>query len=429
MGFTMTQRVVIVTLITILASLGLNCAIAAKPRVSVVAVKAQAAEKGSINGQFQLVADAPVSKALTVSYAVGGSAKGGKDYKKIKAKTTIRAGQSVAYVDVIPVADKKSEKPETVKLILKNGRNYLRGNARSASIQITDDPVPGTGSTSGTLYYASGTRAKTLDLATGAEKEVVRLSLDSSFQLGYGGGIFTDVETTGVSPEYVTVNLRQSTGPNLYTLLGSLGPFPLPGLQSGPVHPSPDGKLFSMRTRESAGLGEPYFNYVYVFDAALDIVFKLRDYYHPAWLGNDRLVVASGSNLYTVTVSASPVVTRIGPDGLGLPAEGTGLPMASPDGRSIAFTQGEAVWRINVDGSGLAQLTKPRLEVGWPSWSPDGSQLVVSRAPCQFFDNGSGLYPQGSTNRIYIISATATLQDLDTIRSVTSACGPVYWLP
>jgi Tol biopolymer transport system component len=166
-----------------------------------------------------------------------------------------------------------------------------------------------------------------------------------------------------------------------------------------------------------------------VFDTALNIVFKLRDYYHPTWLGNDRLVVASGSNLYTVTVATAPVVTRIGTEGLGLPAEGTSLPSASPDGRSVAFAQGDAVWRINVDGSGLMQLTKPRLDVGWPSWSPDGSRLIVSQAPCQFFDWGAGLYPTGRTDTFVIISATVTNQDLDTIRPVTYDCGPVYWLP
>jgi hypothetical protein len=300
------------------------------------------------------------------------------------------------------------------------------GNGSAGAGSGSDIPAS---SASGTLHWASGTRAKTLALATGNESDVMRLSLDSSFQLGYGGGIFTDVEKAGVSPEYVTINLRHSTGPNLYALIGRLGPFPLRGLQSGPVHPSPDGKLFSMRTRESAGLGEPTFSYVYVFNAALDIVFKLRDYYHPTWLGNDRLVVASGSNLYTVTVATSPVVTRIGPDGLGLPSEDTGLPSVSPDGRSIAFIQGEAVWRINLDGSGLAQLTRPKIDVGWPAWSPDGSRLIVSRAPCQFFDWGAGITGEGGSDRLYIVSTTAANQDLDAMRPVTSACGPVYWLP
>ncbi len=424
----MTQRIVIVTLLTILASLGLNCATAAKPRVSVVAVKAQAAEKNSINGQFQLVTDAPVSKALTVSYAVGGSAKGGKDYKKIKPRATIRAGQSVVNVDVIPVADKKAEKPETVKLTIKNGRNYLRGNARFASIQITDEPVSGrgggTGSASGTLYWANGFfTASSFNLATGEKKDVARFSLDSQGQLGYGGGLFTEVESTGILPEYITVNLRD-VAPNPYTLRSKLSTFPLNGFTNGPVQPSPDGRLFALATSESRGLGEERGLYVYVFDAALNIVFKLEGYQSRAWLGNDRVVVVRGSNLYTVTVTNSPVVTRIGPDGLGLPNEDVSQPSVSPDGTAVAYVQGDAIWRINVDGSGLMQLTKPYIGAEWPSWSPDGSSLVIT-TDCHV----GQLEVNSSYTPFHIISATQANQDRDAIRPITFACGPVYWLP
>jgi dipeptidyl aminopeptidase/acylaminoacyl peptidase len=241
---------------------------------------------------------------------------------------------------------------------------------------------------------------------------VASLSFDTQAQLGYGGGMFTEVEVTGLLPSQVKVNLRE-VAPNPYALRSTLGPFPLSGFVEGPVRPSPDGKLFTMHTSE----GDPKSPFVYVFNASLDIVFKLRDYYHPVWLGNDRLVVASGVNLYTVTVAASPVVTRIGPDGLGLPGEGTAVPSVSPDGRSIAFVQGEAVWRINVDGTGLARLTKASLGINWPSWSPDGSRLVTT-SRCT-----------SSQNNFVIISATETNQDRDAIRPVTYACGPVHWLP
>jgi Tol biopolymer transport system component len=44
----------------------------------------------------------------------------------------------------------------------------------------------------------------------------------------------------------------------------------------------------------------------------------------------------------------------------------------SPDGTRIALTMQDAVWVINADGGGLR-----RLKHGWyPSWSPDGRQLV-----------------------------------------------------
>ncbi len=417
----MKQRVVIVILLTALASLWLSCA-TAKPKVSVVAVKAQAAEKGSINGQFQLVADAPVSKPLTVSYALGGNAKMGKDYKKIKGKTSILAGQSVAYIDVIPVADKKAEKPETVKLVLKNGRNYLRGNARSASIQITDEPVPGAGgngSASGTLYMISARfDGVTLNLAAGTRQTTkhAEMSIDTQGQLGYGGGMFTDVEVIGGIPSYFTINLRD-VKPNPYVLRSKLGPFPLNGSVLGPIQPSPDGRLFAMYTSEGS------VPYVYVFDATLDIVFKLQGYTSRSWLGNDRIVVSKGSSLYTVTVAGFPVITRIGLEGLGLPNEPAEQPSVSPDGTSIAYLHGSAIWRINVDGTGLTQLTKSYYNVAWPSWSPDGSRLVVSTV-CTTF--GGGL-PSG--DEIIVISATETNQDLEKIPFVTSSCGSVYWLP
>ncbi len=276
----------------------------------------------------------------------------------------------------------------------------------------SNEEQPPPSSASGTLYWADGLSASTLDVASGQERNVASLSFDTQAQLGYGGGMFTEVEVTGLLPSQVKINLRE-VAPNPYALRSSLGPFPLSGFVLGPVRPSPDGKLFTMNTTE----GEPKSNFVYVFDASLDIVFKIKDYYHPVWLGNDRVVVARGASLYTLTMAASPIVTRIGVDGLGLPGQGIAVPSVSPDGRSIAFVQGEAVWRINVDGTELAQLTKPSSGINWPSWSPDGSRLVTTNR-CT-----------SSQNNFVIVSATATNQDRDAIRPTTYACGPVYWLP
>lgn len=288
----------------------------------------------------------------------------------------------------------------------------------------TDNGGGSSGSASGTLYWANGFfTASTFNLATGEKKDVARFSLDSQGQLGYGGGLFTEVESTGILPEYITVNLRD-VAPNPYTLRSKLRTFPLNGFTNGPVQPSPDGRLFALATSESRGLGEERGLYVYVFDAALNIVFKLEGYQSRAWLGNDRLVVVSGNNLYSVTVTNSPIVTRIGPNGLGLPNEGVKQPSVSPDGRSIAYVQGDAIWRINVDGSGLTQLTKPYIGAEWPSWSPDGSRLIIA-TDCHV----GQIEVNSSYTPFHIISATEANQDRDRIRPITFACGPVYWLP
>src|SRR4029078_5799585 len=48
----------------------------------------------------------------------------------------------------------------------------------------------------------------------------------------------------------------------------------------------------------------------------------------------------------------------------------------SPDGTHIAWTHGTDVWVMNRDGSGQRLLLASAQK---PTWSPDGSQLIVAR--------------------------------------------------
>jgi hypothetical protein len=60
-------------------------------------------------------------------------------------------------------------------------------------------------------------------------------------------------------------------------------------------------------------------------------------------------------------------------------------PNWSPDGRSIAFesaVDGDSeIYVIDVDGSGLRQITDNEIHDEGPSWSPDGQRIVFTSGP------------------------------------------------
>jgi WD40-like Beta Propeller Repeat len=302
----------------------------------------------------------------------------------------------------------------------------------------TPDPEPGQGELTGAWFYNGAGTGVRFDLVTHDETEV-ELNPNSTQAFGYGGGVISDVDEqvfTTANPDEYSVNLR-NLEPDPYSIKTTLQTFTLGiigGFVSGPIQPSPDATLFAMHTRESADLGEPYLDYVYVFDAALDVLFKLQGYLDPVWLGKDRLVVVAeegNEGLFSITVEASPTVTQIGDTGLGMPGSAPMRPSVSPDGNTIAYVQGDIIWRIGVDGSGLTQLTLADIGTTWPTWSPDGSQLTVIDADCPPVGGGIPGGPE-----VAILSATATNQDVLSAPRVTRkigapviTCGPVYWLP
>ena len=75
----------------------------------------------------------------------------------------------------------------------------------------------------------------------------------------------------------------------------------------------------------------------------------------------------------------------------------------SPDGRRLVFWRDRegmgdmAVFVVNVDGSGLRQLTEWDMRAGDPDWSPDGKLIVFGTHPLSNFD-------QAGHSELYTIS-------------------------
>ena len=98
-------------------------------------------EAGANPGEFLISCSGGASSALTVRYALGGTATNGSDYQALSGTVTIPAGATSAVVRVIPIDDRAVELPEIVTLTLAAGAGYGIGLPGSAVVTIADNDV------------------------------------------------------------------------------------------------------------------------------------------------------------------------------------------------------------------------------------------------------------------------------------------------
>jgi hypothetical protein len=109
--------------------------------ITVSAVDPLAIEAGLDRGVVRLTRTGSTNSALTVDYAVGGTAIGGIDYTALSGRAVIQAGAGFTDVAVVPLSDTIREAEETVILTLTPPVGpYTIGTPGAAAVTITDGP-------------------------------------------------------------------------------------------------------------------------------------------------------------------------------------------------------------------------------------------------------------------------------------------------
>jgi hypothetical protein len=110
----------------------------ALPVVTVAASDNSASEPAD-PGVFTLTRSGSTAVALTVNYAMSGSASNSTDYAALGGSVTIPAGSATSTVTLTPIDDAAVESTETATLTLSPGAAYTSGSPNNASISLYDN--------------------------------------------------------------------------------------------------------------------------------------------------------------------------------------------------------------------------------------------------------------------------------------------------
>jgi CARDB/Bacterial pre-peptidase C-terminal domain/Calx-beta domain/FG-GAP-like repeat len=125
-----------------------DSAVPTLPNISISANDAIAAEVATGQpanpGQFTLTRTGDSTAALTVGYAVSGTATAGSDYTTLGGTAVFAAGSSTALLNVDVLDDTTVEPSETVVVTLTGGSAYSVTSLSAATVTVSDNDVPPT---------------------------------------------------------------------------------------------------------------------------------------------------------------------------------------------------------------------------------------------------------------------------------------------
>ena len=121
-------------------------------------------EAGPVSGAFRLTRSDVSSEALTIQYAITGTALNGTDYASLPLSATIPAGAADVVVPIVPIDDSVLENNETVLLTVRSGGPYIIGSPSSGTVTIVSDDVAADLSVSSVTVPAQGGAGLTIQV-------------------------------------------------------------------------------------------------------------------------------------------------------------------------------------------------------------------------------------------------------------------------
>jgi len=170
------------------------------PVVTLTVAPASVNENSGTALVYTFTRTGPTGSALTVNYAVGGTATVGSDYSGIASAGSVKtvtfaAGAATATVNVTPIGDTTVEAHESVALTLQNGSGYAVGTTSTVVGTILNDDRP---SVTLSLSPSSVTEGGSANLVFTFTRSVTTADpLTVSYSVG--GTATTGVDYTGIT--------------------------------------------------------------------------------------------------------------------------------------------------------------------------------------------------------------------------------------
>lgn len=199
--------------------LALQTALASPNQVTVQAVQPNAAMDGPVAGAFQINRTGNLN-AITVNFALSGTATAGVDYAAVPLSVTLPVGVNQATVNIVPVANPATLVAKAATLTVQPHAAYNIGAPGNASVIIQPSVVPtGTGLLGQYFDSASSTYGNATNFT------VLRMTrVDPLIEFGWGTGRpFTNINRDNFSASWDAILTPTASGNYTFDLLADDG--------------------------------------------------------------------------------------------------------------------------------------------------------------------------------------------------------------